>query len=97
MYAMREIAVREFWSRPVSTEKFERSGSTYGELAERDYSDDDTKDLRATTGNSKKCGLQDAKAKGANDQRVLHASTPDEAAKRRPEEECERLGILEDL
>jgi len=95
MYAKREIVFREFWGKTVSSEKTERPGLTYGELAERKCSGDDTKDLRETTGNDKQCGLQDGKAKGAENQRVLYANTSDKAAKGRPEEEREGLGVLE--
>ena len=57
MYETREIAIREFWGRQFSTEKIQRPGSTYRELAERECSGENTKDLRETTGDNEKCGL----------------------------------------
>jgi hypothetical protein len=73
------------------------SSSTYRKPAERECSEDNTKDLRETAGNNEKCGFQDSKAKGTKNQRVLHADTSDKAAKRGPEEECESLWVCESL
>jgi hypothetical protein len=53
--------------------------------------------LRETTRNNEKCGLQDGKAKGTKNQRVLDTDTSDKAAQGGPEEECESLGVLDGL